>query len=250
MKHTIKILTGLTLLLSANLSSAQVRVDTLNYEDTTIVMDAAEHLIIGMGNDIWMDAPDNGDIRAYNPSFVFSALYDVPLGNSRLSFASGLGLQSNNLYNGAFIRESDSITGKMQFTDIADSLDHSKYKLSTTYLEIPVEFRLRLGEDHQFTIAAGFKAGYVINSHTKYKGKPMTSSRAFTNNDKVKIKEHNIPALNDLRYTVTGRIAYKKWSLFAHYNLTPLFEEGKLVNSSGKAKDMYLITAGFLFTAF
>ncbi|MCF8219005.1 MAG: PorT family protein [Bacteroidales bacterium] len=220
--------------------------DTTKADDNE-KMAKKERYMFGMGNDFWLDAPGNADIRNYNPSFVVSFMFDHPFGTSPLSFAAGLGLQSNNLYSDAFIQEND-INQKSKFKAIPDSLDYSKNKISTTYLELPVELRLRMLEDNDLTIAAGFKVGYLINSHTKYKGDNYLNTG--TSNSELKIKEHNIPNLVDLRYTATARIAYKNFSLFAHYNLTPLFEEDKLVDNSGDPNNMYLITTGLLFSPF
>lgn len=236
------------LFISTGILTAQVDMGT----DTTKSgdeekMDKKEQYMIGMGNDIWMDAPSNVDIRNYNPSFVVSFMFDHPFGTSPLSFGAGIGLQSNNLYSDAFIEEND-INQKSKFSAIPDSLNYHKNKISTTYLELPVELRLRFLEDKDLTVAAGFKVGYLINSHTKYKGDNYLNRGS--SNSEIKIKEHNLPNLVDLRYTATARIAYKNFSLFAHYNLTPLFEEDKLVDNSGDPNNMYLITTGILFSPF
>ena len=210
-------------------------------------MDEKGRFMIGMGNDLWMDAPGNVDIRNYNPSFVFSLMFDHPFGTSPLSFSAGLGLQSNNLYSDAFLVENEN-NYKTKFSSIPDTLNYSKNKISTTYLELPIEFRLRMLKDNDLTLAAGFKVGYLINSHTKYKGDNYLDTRP--SNNKTKIKEHNIPDMVKLRYTATARLGYKKFSLFAHYNLTPLFNKDELVDSSGDTQDMYLITAGLIFSPF
>lgn len=242
------ILSILAMLGSLNAQDTEIAVE--EQDETEESMKKKSRYMIGMGNDIWMDAPGNVDIRNYSPSFVFSLMFDSQLGKSPLTFGAGLGLQSNNLYSDAFIFE-NHVQQKTAFNPIPDSLSYDKNKISTTYLELPVELRLRLGKEKEMTVAAGFKVGYLINSHTKYKGENYLENPQ-TNNDKVKIKEHNINDLNKLRYTVTGRIGYKSFSVFAHYNLNPLFEEDQLVDLSNNAEptNMYLITAGIIFSPF
>ncbi|MCF8331646.1 MAG: PorT family protein [Bacteroidales bacterium] len=251
MKSLKVILIALSILsLLGSLNAQDIEIASEEEDDKEQSMSKKGRFMIGMGNDIWMDAPGNVNIRNYNPSFVFSFMFDSQLGKSPLTFGAGLGLQSNNLYSDGFIFE-NQVQHKTAFNPIPDSLNYDKNKISTTYLELPVELRLRLGKEKEMTISAGFKVGYLINSHTKYKGENYLETPQ-TQNDKVKIKEHNISDLNKLRYTATGRIGYKSFSLFAHYNLTPLFEEDQLIDLSNNEKpsNMYLITAGIIFSPF
>ncbi len=238
------------LIFYAGTAHAQVkRIDTLVYESEK-EMKVTDHLMIGMGNDIWLDAPANVDIRGYNPSFVMSAMFDSRFGESRITFGAGLGLQSNNLYSNSFLVE-NNMNGKRAFAPIPDSIDYSKNKINVTYLELPVELRLRMGAEYDYTFAIGFKVGYLIGSHIKFKGEDYLGGNSISSDNKVKIKEHNISDLTKLRYTATARFAYKRISVFAHYNLVPLFEENELVNQqTGETTDMYLVTAGLMLSLF
>ncbi len=108
-------------------------------------------------------------------------------------------------------------------TAIPDSIDYKKNKLSLNYLEIPFELRFRSKPDKSFrrlSIAAGFKAGYLIQSHTKYKGDDA-------NGNETKFKTFNIANLNKLRYGPTFRMGYGKVSLFGYLSISELFQEDK-----------------------
>lgn len=224
---------------------------SLQAQEDTIINNpdvSYQHFQIGMGNDIWMDAPDNNDIRPYNPSFVFSLSQVFHKENSPLGLSLGLGLQSNNLYNESFLVENQDLN-KSMFSPIPDTLSFSKNKINTNYLELPVEIQLYLGKERKLIIAVGFKAGYLINSHTKYKGDDYLTHN-FTSDDVVKIKKHNQRDLNNFRYTVTGRLGHGIFSIFGHYNLVPMFEEGKLVDQNDKPYEMSLLTVGLILTPF
>ncbi len=250
MNKLISLSAVLILVFYTNVGQAQVsRVDTLNYESEK-EMNVTDHLMIGIGNDIWLDAPANVDIRGYNPSFVMSAMFDSRFGKSRLTFGAGLGLQSNNLYSNSFLVE-NKMNGNTAFSPIPDSISFSKNKINVTYLELPVELRLRMGAEYDYTLAIGFKVGYLIGSHIKFKGEDYLGGNSISSDNKVKIKEHNISDLTKLRYTATARFSYKRISLFAHYNLQPLFEEDELQNpQTGETTDMYLITTGLMLSLF
>ena len=225
--------------------------DSTNSQDSKEKVKQREMLMIAWGNDIWLETPNDLNIRGYNPSFFMSGMYDMPLGYSRFSIAAGLGLQSNSLYNtDGYISPYDH-TDKVTFKNFPDSVNVSKYKLSTTYLELPVELRLRLGEHHNGTLAIGFKLGYLIQSKSKYKGDNYRWSE-FPANEEVKIKEYNIPGLNKFKYAATIRLTSNetRFGVFAEYNLNPLFEKGKLVDQAGNAYNMSLITAGLILSNF
>lgn len=205
------------------------------------------YFLIGAGNDILQNVPAGIEQRNYSPSFMFSMNLNKPLVKGRFlnfSVGSGIGLQSNNLHSNARISKNNE--GQTVFTPIPENTSYSKNKLTLTYAEIPVELQLTLGEKYSFTIAAGFKAGYLISSHMKFKGENYLNNSISLGSERVKIKEYHIPNVKKLRYTATGRISYKFISAFVHYNLTPVFEEDKLKGNNGEISNMELITAGLL----
>lgn len=235
------------LFLPATLSSQVHKTDTIS-EDELQSFDNKVHFLIGLGNDFVQDIPEGTNVRNYNPSFVTSIMLDMPIGNSPLSFGAGLGLQTHNIHSNAKI--SEKANGNTEFEPLHDSLNYSKNKLSLSYLELPVELRLRLGADNSYTLALGFKAGYLIESHIKYKGDNYLENNVTTKNKEVKIKEYSIPNVNKFRYTATARIGLKNITLFGHYNLKPVFEKNTLVSSENgnSSSNVTAITAGLLLS--
>lgn len=252
MKYLPMLLTGIMLIISCkSLICLSITTDSIIPERNKEKVKQSDRFMIAWGNDIWLGTPREVSVRSYSPSFFFSGMYDMPLGYSRFSIAAGLGIQSNNLYNvDAYINAYD-YSGKMTFTPFPDSINVSRYKLNATYLELPFEFRWRLGENDKSTLAVGFKAGVIIHNKTKYKGDNFRWSN-FPSSEEIKIKEYNIPALNNLKYAVTFRLTSNetKIGIFAEYNLKPLFEEGKLVDQNGDNLNMSLITTGLIVSIF
>lgn len=240
------------LIISCNsLICLSITTDSIIPESNKEKVKQSDRFMIAWGNDIWLDTPEDVNVRAYSPSFSFSGMYDMPLGYSRFSIAVGLGIQSNNLYNvDAYISACD-YSEKMTFTAFPDSINVSRYKLNATYLELPFELRWRLGENDNSILAVGFKTGYLIHSKSKYKGDNYRWGE-FSTNEEIKIKEYIIPGLNNFIYAATLRITSEEAGLgiFAEYNLKPLFEKGKLVDQNGNTFNMSLITTGLILSIY
>lgn len=102
-----------------------------------------------------------------------------------------------------------------------------------SYLDIPIEFRFRSESD--FKLALGFKAGYLLESHTKYKGKSLDGA----GND-VKSKQKGIESLQEFRYGPYMRIGYRWINFFGYYSLSNTFGEGQ-------GPGMYPVSVGISF---
>lgn len=203
-------------------------------------------LLVGLGNDIWLNNPENVNIRIFSPSLNFAIMYDRPFAYTRFSLAIGLGMQSNNLYADSYLAKHKNAK-KMTFYSFPDSINVSKYKINTSYFELPIELRLRLGKYHSGILAVGFKFGYLIHSHTKYKGDNY-KWRGFQSKEKIKRKEYNIPNLRKFRSAVTMRITSNERNigLWGQYNLNPLFKGNKLLDKNKNIFDLSLLTIGMI----
>jgi hypothetical protein len=94
----------------------------------------------------------------------------------------------------------------------------SKTKLAVSYLTVPLlmEFQVPVNHhDGRLFVNAGVVGGVNIGSHTKVKY------------GDTKDKDHSNFSINPFKYAATARIGYKDISLFATYNLNPLFKDGK-----------------------
>ena len=89
-----------------------------------------------------------------------------------MSLAIGVGVSTSNII---FKKVNIGVTaapGTFPFTHL-DSVNHfKKYKLSSTFLEIPLELRYTAKPDNpdkSLKTAIGLKAGTLVNLHTKGK---------------------------------------------------------------------------------
>ncbi len=187
-----------------------------SYSQKVVSENTKKKFSIGMDffSDIWQNTPDNLELNTINRGFNVFGMYNYQFGRSNFSFAIGAAICSHNMYTNAFVGVEDN---KTVFTPIVDSLDYKKSKLSVTYLDLPFEFRLKTIK--KFRLAIGFKAGIIIDKHTKYKGNdPMGSD------GDVVIKSDNVKYLEKYRYGPVFRIGYKWANFMAYYQLSDLFK--------------------------
>lgn len=181
-----------------------------------------EKLLFQSTFDYWLEAPDSIDIKTRSEGFGLYFMGDTRLIGQRISVAAGLGAGATNIHSDAWLAE-DSLRNTV-LLPVPNTISYKKNKLTLAFLEIPVEIRLRTNKNTKgnfFSIAAGFRAGYLVNSHTKYKGKDPSG-----NGDNIKVKSHDVRNILPYRYGVTARIGYAGLNLFGYYGLTEVFEPG------------------------
>jgi hypothetical protein len=173
-------------------------------------------------NDFYVDIPDSIDNKFFNIGINFDMLYDIQIAESDFSFAIGAGIGSHNFYTNAFVVEdSMNVSALYPIKSLYPGNDYKKNKISYTYFDIPLEFRLRT--DKEFRAALGFKAGFLIDSHSKYRG----DDYIFGTTDNIKVKFKDLPNIEKFRYGVTARVGWKFVNLMAFYSLTDLFTKDK-----------------------
>lgn len=178
--------------------------------------------------DFWQDLPDEFETKSINPGANLNFLYLSPIAKSNFYFCPGLAIGAHNLRSDFFLTKNNDSTF---FVKIPDTLDVKKNKLTTVYLDIPVEIRYK--SKGKFMIAIGFKYGFLINSHTKYKGEGYDP---LTRNPYIE-KIYRIADLEKNRYGFTFRVGYDWFNLFGYYSISKLFKESK-------GPEMYPISAG------
>ncbi len=147
-----------------------------------------------------------------------------------VSMAMGGGLSVQNIKSNSFLTSADS----SYFVEIPKELNYSKNKLSTVFLDIPIEIRLRVRPNprdkagivrkRNFRCALGFKIGYNIQNYIKYAGEDYRNANY---GNKIKFKEYNLKNILPYRYGLYTRVGIGSFSLYAYYALTTLFETGK-----------------------
>ena len=97
------------------------------------------------------------------------------------------------------------------------------------YIEVPLEFRIKT--EKQFRIAFGFKFGFLMNAHQKYKGNRFDfnteDGTATTDEVNVKEKQQDIKQVENWRYGPTFRIGYKWFNVTVYYQLSKVFKVDK-----------------------
>ena len=177
-----------------------------------------DRFILSFHLDQWLDAPSDVDQQLFSLGVDSYIMYDYKIGKSPISFAWGYGFSSFNVHHNGFFQR-DSINGEL-FTNLhayPEDYSFQKNKHSATFVEIPLELRLRTRGKNKFKFFVGGTAGYLVNYHYKHKA----------DGKKVKVFDKDEMGVNQLRYGVTAKIGFNGWSLSGFYSLTPFFEEGE-----------------------
>jgi len=201
MKKIIVILFGL--MLAIPLFSQDKRTETLR--KFSIGLD--------LYTDIWINDPENVDVRGFDQGMAFAMMYNRPFGESKVSFAIGAGMGFHNLYSNSRIIniKADSIF----FTPIADSVDYKKSKLGLSYIEVP--FELRIKTEKKFRVGIGGKVGYLVDAKTKYKGENILGG------SQILYKEKQVEQVQKFVFGPTLRIGYDWFNIYGYYQVTQIF---------------------------
>lgn len=158
----------------------------------------------------------------YAYGFTFQLMWDQPIKKSPVALAAGVGISNENYFIDRKINR--DATNSTYFTKFEEPF--KRYKLSTTHIEIPVEVRFRIQPERRntFKVNLGFKVGYQLGAKTKYVGQGYNYG-VLT--DKVKLKEYNIPGINNLKYGVYMRLSYSRYGVTAYYQLSEMFRPNR-----------------------
>ena len=188
-----------------------------------------DHIMIQLSSDHWTNMPDSisshqkGLSRGFNAYFML----DKPFRNSpKFSIGIGLGVSTSNIFFKKQNIDLKTASALLPFTAVDSSNHFKKYKLATTFMEVPLEFRLTskpLEPDKSFKIALGVKIGMLVNAHTKGKNLQDKNNNSLTN---YTLKENNKRLINGTRFMATGRIGYGIFSLFGNYQLNNVLKDG------------------------
>lgn len=226
-------------------------VDTLPIKDPSVLIDETEterqqekrkmnlaqlglanrskdHLLIQIGVDNWTNKPDSIETKGLSRSFNMYLMFDFPFKtNPHLSVAVGAGIGTSNIYfSDTYIDIAGKTANKLSFNDVSDTTHFKKYKLMTTYVEAPVEFRYIRNPAKpkgSFKAALGAKIGTMLGATTK--GKTLLSSTGATVNAYTQ-KEKAKRFFNTTRLSVTARAGIGNFSLYGSYQVNAFIKEG------------------------
>jgi hypothetical protein len=187
-----------------------------------------DHFLIQLGYNGWSSMPDTINTRGLSRSFNMYFMFDFPFKtNPHWSVGIGAGFGSDNVF---FDKTTIDISGRsnntLTFKDVSDTNHFKKYKLNTTFLEAPVELRYAFNPvtpNRSWKIALGAKVGTLLSAHTKaktFQNKDGGTLNAFTQKEKAK------RFFNGTRLSVTGRINYGVFGLYAAYQVNSFIKEG------------------------
>jgi hypothetical protein len=159
----------------------------------------------------------------YAKSYVFgwnAWQKNIHIYRNNVNLGTGIGLTWYH-YN---LRGSYTLQPNMDYSfPVADSINYSRNRLNVAYVNIPLFLEFNTNNEdasRSFHIGGGVQAGYNVFKN-KVKQKYELDGRTY----KRKIKDdYNV---NPFKIDLIGRIGYGKFSIFATYSLTPLFEENK-----------------------
>jgi len=204
----------------------------------------SDHFLLQLSSDRWLQAPDSienkrgGNSRGANIYFMM----DKPFkSNSHFSVAFGVGIGTSHIFLEKTNVDIAGNTPKLLFDNRENASSYKKYKVATTYLEIPVELRFSSNPSNpsqSFKFAIGARVGTLLNAHTKGKRLRDASGNTITSSvQKVSARSY----FNSNRLMATARIGYGNYVLFGAYGLGSVFKDGV-------AADMRLLQVGFTFT--
>ncbi|MCZ2393900.1 MAG: PorT family protein [Chitinophagales bacterium] len=174
-----------------------------------------DRLVVDFSYDMLLNLPDSIKMKGFSRGFNVYFTYDIVIGKSRFSIAPGIGIGNNNYFH-KYSVSSDSVG--TYFNRYPEGVNVKRSKLALSYADIPVEFRYRSAPNKKgssWKLAAGIKAGMMIQNKLKYKGDDTGKGEKY--------KTFDIENINKFRYGVMIRGGYGIWNLFAYYSLSDVF---------------------------
>lgn len=201
---------------------------------------SGDHFVIQLSADQWLGAPDSisSHIKPVSRGFSSYVMLDKPFkGNQQFSIAGGIGISCSGIYFDKMTADLAGTVSSLKFQNLDTTNHFSKYKIATTYAEIPVELRFcsNPGKPGSAVKAAiGVKIGTLLNAHTK--GKNWVDASGKTINGYT-AKTNSKSYFNGTRLSATARVGYGNFTLFGSYGITSVFKDNV-------AADVHLLQFG------
>jgi len=195
-----------------------------------------KRLSLGFGvyTDIWMKVPDSISPRAIHQGVDAFIHYSFPMDKKgHMNFFIGGGIGAHNFYNQALLgtgkyniyeklpagvgaNESYFYNAPSKFN--GQNISVKKSKLSITYFDIPFGFQYKSSKKTHATL--GFKVGWSINAHTKYKGSALDGSGYSVVEKSLKLRN-----IENFHYGPYIELGYKWIGVSAFYQLSSVFQK-------------------------
>lgn len=190
---------------------------------------ANDHFMVQYGFDGWSGAGDSINVSGFSRHFNFYFMLDKPFKtNPHFSVGLGLGLGSSNIFFSDTYIDIKANTATLPFKNVSSINHFNKYKLTTLFLEVPLELRVAgnpMEPDKGFKLALGVKGGFLLNAYTK--GKDLQDSVGNSiYGDIYKSKEYDKKFINSTRFAATARIGFGNISVDGSYQFTEFLKQG------------------------
>lgn len=185
-----------------------------------------DHFMLQYGIDNWAGTNDSTRPSGFSRFFNAYIMLDKPFKtNPRMSVGLGLGVGSSNIFFKKKYVDLKSTSSLLPFRNV-DSANHfKKFKLTTIFLEAPVELRFNSNPESStggFKAALGVKVGTLLTAYTK--GKTLQDKNDKTINTYIE-KTSDKKFINSTRLAVTARIGYGIFSLYGAYQITSFLKD-------------------------
>jgi hypothetical protein len=182
-----------------------------------------ESIIINLLNNQWMQVKDPIKTMPVSLGIDIYAFKQLLKKDRTFNISLGIGISSQNVHNNSLPYDSLDVT---YFKLIPGGYEYTKNKLTTSYIDIPLEINLVTKSDKRnrnFKLALGGRFGLLISNYIKYVGED------FRNQSKheVKFKEYRFDNINPYRYGIYIRANYGRIGLAANYSLSHVFKDNK-----------------------
>jgi len=187
-------------------------------------------LIVNWSYNSFTSVPKELEISPFSMGVDIYGMYTLLGKESFAALAVGGGLSVQNIKSNSYFISADS----SYFSPIPKELSFSKNKVTTVFLDVPIELRFRsrpkprdkagIVRKRNFRFAIGFKIGFNIQRYIKYDGEDY---RLFNYGNTIKFKEYALRNILPYRYGVYSSIGIGRISIFAYYALTDFFEKNK-----------------------
>lgn len=187
---------------------------------------SADHFMFELGYDNWASKPDSANISGLNHSENFYFMFDFPFKtDQRFSVGVGIGLGSSNIYfNQTYPQVAAVGNSTLAFTPSTGGDHWKKFKLTTTYVEVPLELRFAIDPEHMdksWKIAIGTKLGLMLSAYTKGKTKVNSVGQTLAN---VTEKESSTQFFNTIKFAPTFRVSKGPIGVFAQFQANALIK--------------------------
>ncbi len=186
----------------------------------TITKPSRDFFMLELGYNKWITKPDS--IKTKPVGYVLKAYvcYDFPIKKSKLSFATGIGIDASVVYLDKQVISFNDTGVLGNSARFLNSSTYKRYKFTTLYLQAPFELRYygnTQNRNNGFKAALGVEVGTLLGAHTK-----GLRSVGGTN---IKDKENTKRYVSPWNFAATARVGYGNFTVFGSYNITNVFKD-------------------------